>query len=74
MDSPVEQVIQHQTENDRANSEEWKYVPSMYRKRSLDGRRSRLLGRDSGGMHQKIETTFQRESFQSDSAHKGEMT
>jgi hypothetical protein len=37
-------------------------VPSMHRKRSSDGRRSRIHGRSSGGVHRQIQAFLSRES------------
>jgi NAD(P)-dependent dehydrogenase (short-subunit alcohol dehydrogenase family) len=48
-------------------------VPSMHRKRSSDDRRSRILGRNSGGVHRQVQKIFQREWPRSVSGNKGEM-
>src|SRR5712664_544024 len=50
-----------------------KYVPSMHRKRSSDGRRSGIHGRNSGGVHWEVQEIFQGEWFRSVSKNKGEI-
>jgi hypothetical protein len=37
------------------------YVPSMHRRRSSDGRRSGIYGRNAGGVHRQIQAIFQLE-------------
>src|SRR5260370_41112715 len=49
------------------------YVPSMHRKHSSNGRRSRIHGRNSGGVHRQIQKVFQGESSRSVSENKGEI-
>src|SRR5229473_6308502 len=49
------------------------YVPSMHRKHSSNGRRSRIHGRNSGGVHRQVQRIFQSESSRSVSENKGEM-
>jgi hypothetical protein len=49
-------------------------VPSMHRKHSSHGRRSRIHGRNSGGVHRQVQKTFQSESSPSVSENKGEKT
>src|SRR4030088_952720 len=44
----------------------------MHRKHSCNGRRSRIHGRNSGGVHRQIQKIFQSESSRSDSEKKGE--
>src|ERR1700730_9194983 len=50
-----------------------KYVPSMHRKRSGDGRRSGIHGRNSGGVHRQIQKIFQGEWSRSVSENPGEI-
>src|SRR5580692_11633582 len=50
-----------------------KYVPSMHRKRSSDGRRSGIHGRNSGGVHRQIQKIFQSEWSGSVSENQGEI-
>jgi predicted dithiol-disulfide oxidoreductase (DUF899 family) len=45
----------------------------MHRKRSSDGRRSGIHGRNSGGVHQQVQEMFQGEWSQSVSENKGEI-
>jgi hypothetical protein len=45
----------------------------MHRKRSSDGRRSGIHGRNSGGVHQQVQEIFQGEWSQSVSENKGEI-
>src|SRR5580700_94088 len=49
------------------------YVPSMHRKHSSDGRRSRIHGRNSSGVHRPVQKVFQSESSRSVSKNKGEI-
>src|SRR5580704_3268916 len=49
------------------------YVPSMHRKRSSDGRRSGIHGRNSGGVHRQIQRIFQGEWSRSVSENRGEI-
>ena len=37
-------------------------MPSMHRKHSSDGRRSRIHGRNSGGVHRQVQEINQKES------------
>jgi hypothetical protein len=41
------------------------YVPSMHRKHSGDGHRSRSYRRNSGGVHRQVQKIFQRAWFRS---------
>jgi hypothetical protein len=45
----------------------------MHRKRSSDGRRSGIHGRNSGGVHRQIQKIFQGEWSQSVSENQGEI-
>jgi NAD(P)-dependent dehydrogenase (short-subunit alcohol dehydrogenase family) len=38
-----------------------RYVPSMHRKHSINGRRSRIHGRSSGAVYRQVQKTFQSE-------------
>jgi NAD(P)-dependent dehydrogenase (short-subunit alcohol dehydrogenase family) len=49
-----------------------RYVPSMRRKHSSNGRRSWIRGRNSGAVHRQVQKIFRIESFPSVS-NKGEM-
>src|SRR6266568_802116 len=49
------------------------YVPSMHRKHSSNGRRSRIHGRNSGGVHRQVQRIFQSESSRFVSENKGEI-
>src|SRR5258705_10718335 len=44
----------------------------MHRKHSSDGRRGRIHGRNSGGVHRQVQKIFQSESSRSASENKGE--
>ncbi len=48
-------------------------MPRMHRKHSSNGRRSRIHGRNSGGVHRQVQKSFQSESFRSVSENNGEM-
>ena len=48
-------------------------MPSMHRKRSSNGRRSRIDGRNSGGVHRQVQKTFQSESSRFASENNGDM-
>ena len=48
-------------------------MPSMHRKHSSNGRRSRIHGRNSGGVHRQVQKIFQSESSRSVSENKGEI-
>src|SRR5580700_450121 len=50
-----------------------KYVSSMHRKRSSDGRRSGIHGRNSGGVHRQIQKISQGEWSRSVSENQGEI-
>jgi hypothetical protein len=49
------------------------YVPSMHRKHSSNARRSRIHGRNSGGVHRQVQKIVQSESSRSVSENKGEI-
>jgi hypothetical protein len=49
------------------------HVPSMHRKHSSNRRRSRIHGRNSGGVHGQVQPAFQSESSQSASEIIGEI-
>ena len=49
----AEQEGAHELEVERRT-----YVPSMHLKRSSNGRRSRIDGRNSGGVHRQVEKSF----------------
>ena len=49
-------------------------MPSMHRKHSSNGRRSRIHGRNSGGVHREAQKSFPGESSRSVSENKGEKT
>jgi len=48
-------------------------VASMHRKHSSNGRRSRIHGRNSGGVHRQVQKSFQGESSRSVSEREGTM-
>ena len=47
-----------------------RYVPGMHRKHSSNGRRSRIYGRSSRGLHRQVQKIFQNKSSQSVSERK----
>jgi len=48
-------------------------TPSMHRKHSISGRRSRNHGRNSGGVYRQVQKIFQNESSRSVSENKGDI-
>lgn len=63
----------HKVMHSGADELEVQNVPSMHRKHSSNGRRSRIHGRNSGGVHRQVQKIFQSESSRSVSENKGEI-
>src|SRR5215831_50978 len=55
------------------SSERRAYVPSMHRNHSGNGRRSRIHGRNPGGVRQQVQKIFQSEWSRSGSENEGEI-